>query len=232
VPELSGEGALEVSDLRAACVTALRRAGGGIDPVVILGDGAVDVGGRQADAGAQLAGYGGIRSASGSAAAAGFVPAALVPEALPLTIARWLLGQLDDPSGTVRVVDTAAGLKSLRAALTERRCVLLVMGDGSARRGDKAPGYLDVRAEPFDADVRAALASGQPGRLCALDVALGGQLLAAGAPAWRLAGAAIQAETNGPPRGLSDTVTWSAELHYAGDPFGVSYFVSSWLPPA
>ena len=40
-----------------------------------------------------------------------------------------------------------------RAAERAPRVALLVMGDGSARRSVKGPGYLDPRAEPFDAEV-------------------------------------------------------------------------------
>ncbi len=58
---------------------------------------------------------------------------------------------------------------------------VLVMGDGSARRSLKGPGYLDDRAERFDATVVMALADGSPQSLAALDLELAHQLLAAGA---------------------------------------------------
>ena len=56
------------------------------------------------------------------------------------------------------------------------------MGDGSARRTVKAPGYLDPAAEPFDARVATALAAGDAGALAGLDPAEGERLLAAGVP--------------------------------------------------
>jgi hypothetical protein len=91
-----------------------------------------------------------------------------------------------------------------------------VLGDGSARRSTSAPGYFDERAADFDAAVASALRSGNPATLCQLDAALGGQLLAAGVPAWHAAGQAL-----GQRR-------YDARLHYDEAPYGVGYFVASW----
>ena len=92
------------------------------------------------------------------------------------------------------------------------------MGDGSARRSLKGPGYFDDRAEPFDATVVKALAEGSPQSLAALDLELAHELLAAGAPAWK-------AVAN-----LLGDSTWHAEVLYADAPYGVMYTVASWLP--
>lgn len=93
---------------------------------------------------------------------------------------------------------------------------LLVVADGSARRSMKAPGYLDERAAPFDAQILAALQAGDPSGLAALDPALAADLMVAGRAAWQvLAGAAEHGR-------------WRAELHYADDPFGVFYPVVGW----
>ena len=92
------------------------------------------------------------------------------------------------------------------------------MGDGSARRCERAPGYVDPRAEPFDAAVAAALAAGDAAALRALDPALGADLLAAGVPAWRVAGHAAAG------------VDLTAELLHRSAPYGVGYLVASWVP--
>jgi hypothetical protein len=93
---------------------------------------------------------------------------------------------------------------------------LLVMGDGTACRTLKAPGYLDKRAEPFDAAVAAALAAADTGALAALDPVLARELKAAGRAPWQvLAGAA----GNG---GLAGT------LLHESVPYGVAYFVATW----
>jgi hypothetical protein len=100
------------------------------------------------------------------------------------------------------------------------RAALLVMADGSARRGPKAPGYLDPRAAPFDRRVEAALGQAHPPGLADLDPGLADELLVAGRAAWQvLAGA------------FSDAVP-RAELLYSGDPFGVWYPVCLWTAAA
>jgi hypothetical protein len=104
------------------------------------------------------------------------------------------------------------------------RTALLVMGDGSARRTLKAPGHLDSRAEPFDAQVERAVRAGWLGALLDLDEALARDLMVTGRPAWQvLAGAmpdgagADNVEANGAP---------ATEVLYRDDPFGVAYLVA------
>jgi len=92
---------------------------------------------------------------------------------------------------------------------------LVVLGDGSARRTEKAPGYFDERAAGYDEAVRAALASGDPTQLAALDAGLGAELLASGAPVWHAVARLL-------------TRTFRADVRYAGDPFGVEYLVALW----
>lgn len=96
------------------------------------------------------------------------------------------------------------------------RVAALVMGDGSACRTLKAPGYLDERAEPFDAAVSAALAGADPRALAGLDAELARALKAAGRAPWQvLAGAAEHAGLAG-------------ELLHEASPYGVAYFVAAW----
>jgi hypothetical protein len=99
------------------------------------------------------------------------------------------------------------------------RVGLLIVGDGSARRGPSAPGHFDERAKPFDARVARAVSGGDMAALAALDPALARELMATGRPAWQvLAGALGSAPT--PPSAPS------AEILYADDPFGVAYLVA------
>lgn len=104
-------------------------------------------------------------------------------------------------------------------ALLGEEVGLLVVGDGSARRTEKAPGHLDGRAAGFDAAVAHALRSGDPEALAAIDQALGEELLAGGLAAWRAA--AEQA------RGRC----WDATLLLDDAPHGVGYFIASWITP-
>jgi hypothetical protein len=102
-----------------------------------------------------------------------------------------------------------------RLAAAGERTVLLVMADGSARRGLKAPGYLDPRSEPFDAEVERAVRAGDLAGLLAIDPALAAELMATGRAAWQvLAGA------------LADRQP-ACEVRYCGAPFGVAYLVAS-----
>lgn len=86
----------------------------------------------------------------------------------------------------------------------------LVVGNGSARRSEQAPGHLDARAHRFDADLYAWLTGAGP----LPDAGLGQDLLAA------MTGFVLMAEQV-PTRGL-------ATVDYDDDPFGVQYWVMGW----
>jgi hypothetical protein len=105
-------------------------------------------------------------------------------------------------------------------ATAAARVALLVMADGSARRGPKAPGYLDERSAPFDAEVERALRAGDMAALLALDADLASELMATGRPAWQVLAGALAGRQ--PASGIL----------YSGDPFGVAYLVASLTPVA
>jgi hypothetical protein len=96
--------------------------------------------------------------------------------------------------------------------------VLLLLGDGSTRRGDKAPGYLDERALPFDDGVATALAAGDAAALHDLDAGLAAELMVLGSGALRVLGGVALAQGSAP----------RAALSYRDDPYGVSWFVATW----
>jgi hypothetical protein len=95
---------------------------------------------------------------------------------------------------------------------------LVLLGDGGARRGEKAPGYLDERAFGFDDALADALAGGDAPALRDLDPALAEELMVLGSAAFRLLGR-LGDRQGGPAR---------AALTHREDPFGVSYLVASW----
>jgi hypothetical protein len=98
------------------------------------------------------------------------------------------------------------------------RVALLVIADGTARRGPAAPGYTDERSAAVDEAWTDALAAGRPDELTALDADLADALMMVGrAPLQVLAGAA-------------DARQWRGALVWQGDPYGVQYAVASWLP--
>ncbi len=98
--------------------------------------------------------------------------------------------------------------------------VLLVMANGSARRGEKAPGHLDERCFAFDDALERALVSADPGRLRSLDADLGDDLMAAGTRCLHRLGEALEGRSPGADRPPEVTV------HWAGDPYGVQYWVA------
>lgn len=103
-------------------------------------------------------------------------------------------------------------------ASREDDVVLLVLGEGSARRGDKAPGYVDDRAFGYDAETGRALAEGDPAALLAQDAWLADELMAGGRAAFQVMAAAVRAQGGTP----------QATVGYSDDPFGVMYFVVTW----
>jgi len=201
--------------LRSACAAALDRTlGTGPEAVLLLGaDRAAvrDTAYGAGDAG-DLKGYGlPLRLGFDGPPADG---GQAVP--LPHALGAWLL---DEAGFAGRRVGLVAGtgsprLRSLHADTS--RWVLLVMGDGSARRTEKSPGWYDPDAVPFDETVTRALGSGDGTALRALDKSIGERVLASGLCAWAEAGALMQ----GTPM--------EATVHYADAPFGVHYCVASW----
>lgn len=114
----------------------------------------------------------------------------------------------DEPTGKC----SALGARLSAAA---DRVSLLVMADGSARRGRKAPGYLDERSVPFDAEVERAIRSGDIRALLSLDAGVACALMATGRASLQvLAGAA-------------DGRACTTHIRYRDDPFGVAYLVAS-----
>jgi hypothetical protein len=148
---------------------------------------------------------------------------------LSLTIGAWLLhrapGRSVDPVRYQAVAFDAPPAECARLgervagpppAGGGRRVGLLVMGDGSACRTQKAPGYLDERAAPYDAEAARALGRADAAALAALDPGLSRELQAAGRAAWQvLAGAA-------------GAGGFDAELLADEAPYGVGYLVASW----
>jgi hypothetical protein len=152
-----------------------------------------------------------------------FLGRATTGRALPLALAlgATLLRAAGFPGGTVFQAVAADAAPAACAALGRslvdgaERVALLVVGDGSARRTPKAPGWFDARAEAFDAATDRAVRSGDLGALLDLDPDLATALQAAGRPAWQvLAGAA-------------GDLPCHSRVDYADAPLGVGYLVAA-----
>ena len=100
--------------------------------------------------------------------------------------------------------------------LSENLDAVLVVGNGSACRTEKAPGFLDNRAAAFDAALGAALKTPDPAALTNLDRSLARELRADTESIHWL--------------GEDDVLTPShrATVLYDDDPFGVQYWVIRW----
>jgi len=210
LPGVTGRPVPEVEELRAAARAAVRDvAGSGVDEIVVLG------------AAPATRGY----PPDAPDPAGRFAPAPdRRPEADPLPVALAVARALLEPCPVPWRLEGVGADEPTRAAaeLGEKiaarpgRTGLVVAADGSARRGEKAPGYVDPRAPETDALIRDALARADTAALLALDPARCAELLVAGRAAWQVMAAACR------------DGEWTARLRYEADPFGVAYFVATW----
>jgi hypothetical protein len=172
----------------------------------------------------------GLPPAPGTAERPGLSPAPGTTEPPVLPPAPGIGAYLLDQAGyhgqrliwSVSADEPVAGCRKLGADLAggSTRTALLIIGDGSARRGPRAPGHFDERAAAFDAEMERAMRAGDLTALLDLDPALARELMATGRPAWQVLAGALEGMA-----GLA------VEVQYAGDPFGVAYLVAT-LGPA
>ncbi|MDC0772285.1 class III extradiol dioxygenase subunit B-like domain-containing protein [Streptomyces sp. HD] len=227
VPELAAGAAPELDTARAACTDALGvLAAARPDRLVVVGPGDERGHGAYAQGTAgSFRGFGvdvDVRLGRAAADQAVLPEPSRGPLPTSLAVAAWLLertgwadapieGLAVEPLTAERCIQTGRDI-----ATRAERVALLVMGDASACRTLKAPGYLDERAEPFDASVARALGKADVAALKTLDIQLAHDLKASGRAPWQiLAGAAEQS-------GLSGT------LLYDDAPYGVGYLVATW----
>jgi hypothetical protein len=217
VPAIGAGAAAELDPLRSACDAAIGEIlATGPQRLVLVGGGAATAPVAGGTAGT-LAPYGldvRVRLGDGPACGAPSLP-------LSLTIGAWLVGRTPwsgPVAGLTVGVDEggAAAGSALAEVAGPQRTALLVMADGSSSRTVLAPGSWQPGALAFDAALTAALASGRPDRLAALDGARGQAAGSGGCPAWW---AAASVAGPGP---------WRARVHYDQAPYGVGYVVASW----
>lgn len=188
----------ELDALRDACAGAVSSLlAAGPDRVVVIGAGPPAADGDES-AGGTLAAYGAAVRAGG----------ADVRLPLSLTIGAWLL----DHAGWTGPRTYSTGHPDVGGDVA-----LLVMADGTNGRSEKAPGFLDDRAEPYDAAIAKALAAGDTEALAALDPDLGAELGAAGV-------AALLALAD-----MAKGAVVTAHVRYDAAPLGVGYVVADWV---
>ncbi|SCL30932.1 hypothetical protein GA0070616_4170 [Micromonospora nigra] len=223
VPEVAGAAAAELDDLRAACDSALTRLlAAQPDDLLLVGAGPETTAFSAADHGS-LRPYGvdrAVRLWKTTCAGSERLP-------LSLTIGAWLVGRTGTELPRLARSVAADAPPSQCAALgadlvhrAERRTALLVLGDGSACRGEKSPGYADPRAEAYDDGVARALADADADALLGLDEVVSAQLKAAGRAPWQVLAGAVRAVGG----------DWRGELLHHTAPYGVAYLVACWEP--
>lgn len=221
VPEVAAGAAAELAGARTACSDAIAvLAASRPDLLIVVGAadpdhrGPYPRGARGGFRGFGVAGAG-VRLGEGEEGPR-LLPPSLAVGAWLLEHARWGAAPVEG-FGVGEPLETGVCLEAGRElAARAGRVALLVMGEGSACRTLKAPGYLDQRAAAFDAAAGRALGSADLASLAGLDAGLAAELLAAGRAPWQvLAGAAEGADLGG-------------RLLYEDAPYGVGYFVAAW----
>jgi hypothetical protein len=212
-------GAEEVaSDLRHACLAAVEELTAATPEVIAVVGAGSRTGLWDEAAALDLARY-----APGYGLENGQRPADQGRMVLPaaLGVGAWLLTQAGSTAPrllqAVGPDEPAATCAAIGADIagSRERVGLLVMADGTARRGLKAPGYLDERSAGFDAEIEKAVRQGRLDALLSVDQVLARDLMAAGRPAWQVLAGALESHKV------------SSEIRYCDDPFGVAYLVAS-----
>ena len=163
-----------ISELRAACGAAVADLAAAHPDLIVVVGGAGQTAEYEPSAAGSLRAFG-IPFTTGSGQP-------VLP--LSLTVGAWLMRRfLLTEAGcapprirlqAVRQSMPAAGCLRLGAALAALapRVALLVLGDATARKVIGVRGAADPAAEKYDAEVTAALAGADPGRLARLDATL------------------------------------------------------------
>ncbi|MGW1712940.1 class III extradiol dioxygenase subunit B-like domain-containing protein [Streptomyces sp. NPDC002156] len=221
VPEVAAGAAPELDAARTACTDALGLlAASRPDRLLVVGPaGESGRGPHPEGTRGSFRGFGvdvDVRLGTGGAEAQGELPSSLA-------VAAWLLERTGWSVAPVEGLGVGEPLAPERCFEAGRdiggrpeRLALLVMGDASACRTLKAPGYLDERAAGFDEEVGRALGTADVAALKTLDAELAYELKCSGRAPWQvLAGAAEDA-------GLAGA------LLYEDAPYGVGYVVAAW----
>ena len=242
LPELGGERPDQaLNELRAACRQAVEAVTADAELLVVVGDGPV-WGAVVPGADGSFTPWGARVRVELPATAAPELPGLPEPASvthlpLSLTVAAWLLAGLPEVPRVaaysvpgVMPPGAAAGVGHALADVVdspgERPAALLVLADGSARRGQRSPGTFHPAAEEADAGVARALATADLDVLLKLDPATCAELWLGGrVPLQVLAGAMTGTGTDVP-------TPLTGRVLYEAAPFGVGYVVATCLAQA
>jgi len=205
VPLIAQGAAHELAQLRQASLDAVTQlVQSGADQVVVVGTASV------------------TGPATGEPDWSGFgVGPALTGQVLSpsQSIGHWLLDQVGTQAdlyiGVCPQASSAECAALGQSLVGEQSLAVLVVGDGSACRSDKAPGSLDPRAQEFDAEVVEALRLGDSSRLARLDSEVATELQVDGRAPWQVVAAMVDAPM-------------ASQVVASDDPYGVLYVVAQW----
>jgi hypothetical protein len=136
-----------------------------------------------------------------------------VTEPLGHRVARHLLGETSFEE-QVALPYTAAALLEHQPA--RPATALIVMADGSACRGEKAPGHLHPDAIPFDDAIDRALRDGDVDALATINPEQAHELWCEGAPGFHVIAEVARGRQVSP------------DVSYADAPYGVAWWVARW----
>jgi hypothetical protein len=221
IPEVASGAAEELNDVRAKAIASIQRAAASADHVAIVGAGSRT---RLFENGVgTFAGFGVPLTVTIDPNSRAHAGEQVDEIGVAASIGVWLLDQTQW-SGARSVVEigpdesqTRLAELAIELAESASSVALVIVADGSAARTEKAPGYLHPDATHFDVLIEQALASGRAQALADLDRAQAQAVMAAGWPAWQVAALAMQGREI------------EASCDVADAPFGVGYFVASWV---
>ncbi|HEU5456165.1 MAG TPA: hypothetical protein VFU85_10835 [Nocardioides sp.] len=136
-------------------------------------------------------------------------PVTIVGDPQGRRVGEWLVAEAEQAAGVSRLRRQGA----FAPQPPEEGAAVLVVGNGSACRTEKAPGHLDKRAAAFDADLGRRLEDGPSDSLAGIDLELAHELWAS------VEGIVELAKI--PDLSL-------VQVDYEDDPFGVQYWVVRW----
>ncbi|WP_225631477.1 class III extradiol dioxygenase subunit B-like domain-containing protein [Streptomyces solaniscabiei] len=226
VPEVAAGAAPELDAARAACTDALGvLAAARPDRLVVVGP-APDAGPEVYPAGTRgtFRGFGvELDVRLGPDGTPGEDPRPGIELPYGLAVGAWLLRRTGWADAPVEGLGVGEHLPAERCAALGRdiatrapRVALLVLGDASACRTLKAPGYLDERAAPFDAEAGRALGTADVAALAALDAGLARELKVSGRAPWQVLA------------GSAEGTALTGALLYEDAPYGVGYVAAAW----
>ncbi|MGZ4774013.1 MAG: hypothetical protein ACXVYW_01795 [Oryzihumus sp.] len=226
VPELMGRAASELEPLRHAADSALRGLVAELrqhpdGQVVVVAPG--EPGEHEAAGEVSFSGFGRDARVPALPGAAGAVDPELPTS---MMVARYLTHRVsaDEPdiaklwAGARWLTVDAAGAARLATELagTDQPTAVVLLVDGAASHGPKAPRAEDSRAGAFDDAIAEALERGDRDALSAVDLDLAGQVGADGAYLWPVMAGAT---TGG---------VWLGDVLFRGEPYGVGWTVALW----